>query len=81
MKRAVCDHCRTLCEDEVYRFSHEYPGEPVDASLTFCSMECVYEHFDVVPYSRSEEEVKKEANLLHKQVCPACRRRIRDRVE
>ena len=81
MRMVVCDHCRKVCEDEVYRFSHEYVGEPVDASLVFCCTECMHEHFELVPEETAEEELRVEANLLYKQVCPACRRRIRDRVE
>lgn len=80
-KVVVCDHCRLVCSEEVLRFTHEYVGEPPDASLVFCCVECMHEHFDMVPASTAEEETRKEANRLHKQVCPACRRRIRERVE
>jgi hypothetical protein len=77
----VCHHCQKVCGEEIIRFSHAYREGREDLVLLFCSRECWEEHFDLVPRGSRDGEVKKEMNLLYKQVCPACRRRIREKFE
>lgn len=74
-----CDNCGERCEEEVLTFSHSTRGK-LDAALSFCSADCWQEYFQLVPMSLSEERFRKEANLIYKQVCIACKERFRKNV-
>lgn len=80
-RRVLCAHCKKFCKDEVFRLSRTSVGDNRERVVKFCCRECLDEYLDLVPRSKSKEEVKKEANELYKLVCPACKRRIRGRFE
>jgi hypothetical protein len=46
-------------------------------TIEYCSSDCMIEHlYDEQIREEIDREVRKEFNWLHKQICPACRRRI-----
>lgn len=80
MRVVLCRQCGRTCGDERLVLSRHSKRDGT-TRLTFCSPECWYGFFEVVPEQESEEHFKKEANTLLKLVCPACLRRIRMMVE
>jgi hypothetical protein len=81
MKVVVCAHCGLPCEDVLVLQHHQAQAAEPDARLSFCSFACLTEHFDLEARDRQDREIRREAGALQRLVCPACRRRIRDRIE
>lgn len=73
----ICYHCDLPAEREHIRLTHRFLGEADDVDLDFCSGDCLKEFlYDESIRDEIERRVKEEHNWLHKQICPACRRRI-----
>lgn len=74
----VCDACGApIIGHEKHEERHF--SEDGITRLVFCSYECQLEHHEQSIQASAERTVRREANELHKVVCPACRRRIRER--
>lgn len=72
----VCDYCGFPCEEEVITiFWQVRNGEK---RLTFCCQEHLENYLGVEEKVTSgvDKQFKRECNLLYKEVCPACRRRL-----
>ena len=72
-----CSHCDNPCEHEQYEVSHAFKGKE-RITKTYCSLECLKEEMGIEEYitQQVESRTRAEFNWLHKQICPACRRRI-----
>ena len=70
-----CLHCKFPIKKE--RVTLSYQREDVEQTNLFCSPDCMVEYlWDEKIRNEIDREVRKEMNWLHKQICPACRRRI-----
>lgn len=73
----LCSHCGFATKDERLIFTHETAeGEKTEV---YCGTECLKEALDIVGEieARVADKVRDEFNLIHKQVCPRCRHRLR----
>jgi Fe-S-cluster-containing hydrogenase component 2 len=73
----VCDYCGYACGFEVITLLWQNPPDN-ERVLKFCSMEHLGQFLGVDDRvaSETDKRFKSECNLLYKEVCPACKRRI-----
>ena len=73
----ICHHCEKPVRGSYVRLTHESGRGPPDVEMLFCDGDCMREHFwDEEITEEIDKKVQEERNWVHKQVCPACRRRI-----
>lgn len=72
-----CSHCRLPCKHEQYEVSHTFSSKETTVRI-YCCLECMKEDMGIEEHIVQvvEDRTRQEFNWLHKQVCPACRRRI-----
>ena len=74
---ATCHQCRDRCRDEVFTLGRKDLEDGHESCMTFCSRECMAEHFEEEFYlDKLSDSISKEQNLLYRQVCPACKTRL-----
>ncbi len=63
-----CTQCSFACQNEEYRLSHRFVDGKEDASLLFCSRECMMEYFeDELFFSKIEAAIGKEREDFEKE--------------
>lgn len=72
----ICGHCQLPIKKERIRLAHFFEGKK-SVELNFCGGDCMKDYlYDSDIHDEINQAVEKEKAWLHKQVCPACKRRI-----
>lgn len=80
MKNAeICDSCGAQITSEKYEETRYLEDGTVEREV-YCSYECELESHQLSVEAAAEELGKREINEIHRQVCPACRRRFLKRI-
>ena len=77
----LCDQCKLPFDEGTFIHIQVAEDGAVEEEVVLCSRECLFDFYEnELVDDRVERAAREERQFLHKLVCPACKRRVHQKV-